>query len=178
MKFSTYELVLIGIFSALFCIIGPINIPIGPIPLSLMSFILFLSIYLIGYKLATFSYLIYILIGFMGLPVFTGFSGGFSKLISPTGGYIVGFIFTSIISGYLLAKTNNRLLSILYMLIGTAILYFFGTIWFSVISENRYIIEILKICVTPFILVDLVKILIVAFIAPMLQKKLKIALKN
>ena len=89
------DLTLIALMAALTCILGPMSIalPFTPVPISFTNLVIYFSIMVIGMKRGTISYLVYLLIGAVGLPVFSGFSGGLAKLAGPTGGYLVGFIF-------------------------------------------------------------------------------------
>lgn len=79
--FSTQRLVLIAMVTAITCILAPfsIPIPISPVPISLTNLVLLISVYVLGWKDATVSFLIYLLIGAAGLPVFSGFAGGLAK---------------------------------------------------------------------------------------------------
>ena len=89
---KTYEITITALMTAVTCILAPMSIPIGPVPISFTNLAIYLSLYLLGWKKGTISYLIYLLIGLVGLPVFSGFTGGPAKLAGPTGGYIIGFI--------------------------------------------------------------------------------------
>ncbi|MFR3344509.1 MAG: biotin transporter BioY [Anaerobutyricum sp.] len=81
-----------AIMAALMCILGPMSIPIGAVPISFTNLVIYLTVYLLGAKKGCISYLIYMLLGVVGLPVFSGYTGGIAKLAGPTGGYLVGFI--------------------------------------------------------------------------------------
>lgn len=167
---STRDLVFTGLFSAIFCILAPFSIPIGEVPVSITNFIIYIAIYVLGWKKATLSYIIYLLLGFVGLPVFSGFTGGLSKLVSPTGGYLIGFIITAIVSGIIIEKFNfKKIPSILGMIIGLAITYIFGTGWLA-LGMGRTFTEALFIGVIPFLLGDFAKIIIGAFIGPQFRK--------
>lgn len=89
-KTSTYAMVVTALMAAVTCILAPLSVPIGPVPISLTNFAIYLSLYLLDWKKGTLSYLIYLLLGLVGLPVFSGFTGGLAKLAGPTGGYIIG----------------------------------------------------------------------------------------
>ena len=79
-------------------------------------------------KAGTISYLVYLLIGLVGVPVFSGFTGGPAKLAGPTGGYLVGFLFMALIAGYFIDRfSRNHILQVLGMILGTAVCYLFGT---------------------------------------------------
>ena len=75
-KTSTYAMVVTALMAAVTCILAPLSVPIGPVPISLTNFAIYLSLYLLDWKKGTLSYLIYLLLGLVGLPVFSGFTGG------------------------------------------------------------------------------------------------------
>ena len=79
-----------ALMTAVMCILSPLSIPIGPVPITLSVACVFLCVYTLGAKLGSVACGIYILLGLVGLPVFSGFAGGPAKLFGPTGGYIVG----------------------------------------------------------------------------------------
>lgn len=177
MNFKTKELVIMALFAGIFCVLGPIALPIGPVPISLTNFVLYISVYVIGGKKTTTSYLIYLLLGGVGLPVFSGYGSGLGKLLGVTGGYLIGFIFTSIVTGIIIYKFyNNKIISIAGMFLGLLICYAFGTAWFAFLNGDKTIFEIIKLCVIPFIALDCVKILISAFIGPVLKTKIHSAI--
>lgn len=174
MKLSTYELALTALVSAVFCIMGPLSLPIGPVPISLTGLVLYLSLYIIGCKKTFIAYGIYMLMGAIGLPVFSGFAGGLGKIMGPTGGYIAGFFFTALLSGAVIDRYySNKIISVLGMYAGLIVLYAFGTAWFALISDDNTVYEILKKCVIIFIPGDSIKILISAFMGPVLKKRIK-----
>ena len=98
---STKRMALIGVMAAATCIVAPFSIPIpvSPVPLSLTTLVLYTAVYVLGTKDAFFSYVTYLLLGFAGLPVFSGFAGGAAKLAGPTGGYLIGFLFMIPLTG-------------------------------------------------------------------------------
>ena len=91
-KNKTYALAMTALMAAVTCVLAPMAIPIGPVPISLTNLAIYLSLYLLGWKWGTASYVVYMLIGMVGVPVFSGFTGGLGKLAGPTGGYIIGFV--------------------------------------------------------------------------------------
>lgn len=161
-----YQLTSCALITALICIFAPISVPIGPIPISLTNLILYFAIYLLGFKGTTISYTVYLLLGIVGLPIFSGGVGGPAKVAGPTGGYLVGFFFITIISGLVFEKTKGKAripLTILSMIISTAICYAFGTIWFIYQTDYTFSAA-LAVCVYPFIPFDLAKIAIASFL--------------
>lgn len=172
-KLTIYQMSTMALMDALFCILGPMSIPIGAVPISFTNFVVYLAVYLLGTKLGTLSYLIYLLLGTAGLPVFSAYSGGLAKLAGPTGGYLIGFIFMAIISGIFIKKSHGKpLFSILGMAIGTVVAYLFGTIWF-IVEANCTLWYALTVCVFPFLLGDAVKILLASNIGPLIRSALQ-----
>ena len=103
---KTYEMTVTALMTAVTCILAPLSIPIGPVPISFTNLAIYLSLYLLGWKRGTISYLVYLLIGLVGVPVFSGFTGGIGKLAGPTGGYIIGFIAMAVIAGLVIDKCH------------------------------------------------------------------------
>lgn len=178
---KTIHIALVGVMAAVMCILGPLAIPIGPVPISLTNFVIYIALYALGWKKGTLSYLIYILIGLAGLPVFSGFAGGIGKVAGPTGGYIVGFILMSVIAGYVIEKyTANTVkgvvLCFLAMLGGTVVCYAFGTIWYVQIAmENHSLASYyaaMSVCVFPFFIGDLIKMAAALLLGPQIRKSL------
>ena len=91
-KFTIYQIAMIAVMTAVTCVLAPLSIPIGPVPISLTNLVIYFSLYILGTKKGTISYVIYLLIGLVGIPVFSSFTGGPGKLFGPTGGYLIGFI--------------------------------------------------------------------------------------
>lgn len=76
---KTYEITMTALMAAVTCILAPLSIPIGPVPISFTNLAIYLSLYLLGWKRGTISYLVYLLIGLVGVPVFSGFTGGIGQ---------------------------------------------------------------------------------------------------
>lgn len=170
---STKTLVLIALMTAITCILAPLSIPlpISPVPITLTNLVLYFSIYLLGWKNATISYVIYLLLGIVGLPVFSGFSGGLGKVAGPTGGYLVGFLFITVLSGIIVEKfEQNRLMCVVGIVIGLAICYILGTLWLAVQMDMTFVAA-LSIGVLPYLLGDAVKIIVAVLVAPSIKKR-------
>lgn len=168
---KTYSLVSIALMAAVTCILAPLSIPIGPVPISLTNFAIYISLYILDWKKGTISYLIYLLIGLVGCPVFSGFTGGIEKLAGPTGGYIIGFIPMAIIAGIAINKFQKKWVHFIGMIIGTVVCYAFGILWFC-LQSGTPVIAALSICVFPFIPGDLIKMIIAIFVATKIREKL------
>lgn len=174
-QFTTRRLVLIAMVTAITCIIAPFSIPIpvSPVPISLTNLILLISIYILGFKDATISFLIYLLLGAFGLPVFSGFTGGMGKIAGPTGGYLIGFIFMTIIAGIFVERfANRRILIVTGMVLATLVAYFFGTVWLAFQMELPFTAA-LSIGVIPYLPGDTAKIILAVLTGPLLRSRLQ-----
>lgn len=171
-KLTTYQIVVTALFAALMCIFGPLAVPIGPVPISLTNLVIYLAIFLLGTKLGTLSYVIYLLLGVAGLPVFSGYAGGIGKLAGPTGGYLIGFIPMAIICGVAIEKwTKNNIIIAGGMVIGTLVAYALGTVWFVLMMDCE-VWYALTVCVFPFLIGDGIKIAISLILGSTLRKRL------
>ena len=171
-KSKIYGLSMTAVMAAVTCVLAPMSIPIGPVPISFTNLAIYLSLYLLGWKRGTVSYLVYVLIGMVGVPVFSGFTGGMGRLLGPTGGYIVGFIPMALIAGAVIDRFRNRGLQLAGMIAGTAVCYAFGTAWYC-FQAGSSVGAALGLCVFPFIPGDLVKMLIAMALGPMIRSRLE-----
>ena len=168
-KITTQQMALVAIMTALTCILAPFSLPIGPVPISLTNLVIYFSLYLLGWKFGTLSYVIYLLIGLVGVPVFSGFTAGPAKLFGPTGGYLIGFIPMAIIAGIVIDKyTEKWLLCLLAMIIGTIVCYALGTTWLAY-EAKMDMMAALWAGVIPFIPGDLIKMALAILIAPKIR---------
>lgn len=174
-KLSTKTIALIGVMTAVICILGPLSVPLpfSPVPLSLTTFALYLAIYVLGTKMSLICYFLYLLIGFVGVPVFSSFSAGPAKLLGPTGGYLIGFFFLVLSSGIFIEKwPDKKALHLVGMIIGNLICYLFGTAWLAYQAGLDFK-SALWAGVIPFIPGDLIKIILALLIGSQIHKKLR-----
>lgn len=158
--------------TAVTCILGPLSIPLpfSVVPISFTNLAIYFTVFLLGWKKGTISYLIYLLIGFVGLPVFSGFSGGAGKIAGPTGGYLAGFLFLAIISGLFIEKFKGKIyMYAAGMVLGLVITYLFGTVWLAV-QLGLDFKEALFMGVIPYIPGDIIKITVALILGPVLRK--------
>lgn len=170
-KNNTYLLCATAVMTAVTCVLAPLSIPVGPVPVSFTNLAIYLSLYLLGWKMGTVSLLMYLLIGAIGVPVFSGFSGGLGKLLGPTGGYIIGFLPMAILSGMVIEMCRSRIAQFAAMVLGTSICYALGTAWFCTLMDIG-VSAALGMCVFPFIPADIAKIVIAMIVGPALKKRL------
>ncbi len=170
----TTDIVYIGVFAVLIAICSWISIPMT-VPFTLQTFGVFMAVEVLGGKRGTLAVLVYILLGAIGIPVFSGFRGGLGVLLQSTGGYIIGFLFSALviwgIESILGKKTWVRILA---MAAGLAVCYALGTIWFMAVYSRANgpvgLGTVLGWCVIPFIIPDLVKIALAWLVAPQIRR--------
>lgn len=179
----TYDTVLIAMFAALMAVCAWITVPspiIGGVPFTLQTFALFASIGLLGTRRSFTAVLVYIVIGAIGVPVFSNFRGGFSVLIGTTGGYILGFLVSTIVSGFFIARFGKKVLPLaIGMALGAIAYYIFGTaqyclVWMHGGGEASVVAALTK-CVIPFLIPDALKIALAIVLTKALDGKVKIA---
>ena len=171
--FSVRKMAIIALMTAVLCILAPISIPvfISPVPISLGVLAIYLTAYVLSPVDATISVIIFILLGTFGLPVFSGYSGGLSKLVGPTGGYIIGFLFTVYISSLFIHMKKGIIFDVIGMITGLALCYILGTIWFSY-QQGKGFIASLLLCVVPFLIGDAIKIIVAVILGTQINKRL------
>lgn len=174
---NTAEITMIALMTAVTCILGPLSIPIGPVPVSFTNLVIFLAVILLGLKRGTISYLVYLLIGLTGVPVFSAFTGGPAKLFGPTGGYLIGFIFLALIEGFFVerfrdADARNR--TVMYcvgIILGMAVTYLFGTVWLAYQAQMSFSAA-LAAGVLPFLPGDLAKMIAAVALGPVIRQRI------
>ena len=158
------NITMIGLMAALITICSWISIP-TTVPFTMQTFAIFFSISLLGGKRGFLSVLVWLLLGAVGLPVFSGFTGGIGKFMNVTGGYLLGFLLSALliwkITHFLGTKTPTLIIS---MTLGMISCYVIGTLWFYMMAlhsgNTTSVFAILMSCVIPFILPDIIKILL------------------
>ncbi len=167
---SVRQIATTALFIALLSIGSMIYLPIGPIPYTLQTFFVFLAGILLGKKWGTIAIAVWILLGLIGIPVFSQGRAGVMILLSPTGGFLIGFLAASFTMGWYLEKKKNVFSNALASIfIGLFWIYLFGGVGFYLHSiwviHNPYSWqEIFQYAIAPFILVDLVKGVLAALV--------------
>ena len=189
---KAYSMTSIALMAAVICVVGPFTLPIGPVPITLAPLAILLSVYILGTKKGTIALLIYLLIGAVGVPVFSGFTGGVGKLAGPTGGYLIGYIFFALIAGWFIHRFYDKVviqflgmvagwfihrfydkvvIQFLGMVLALAVLYAFGTAWLAY-SAGMTFGAALAVGVLPFIVFDLIKIVIAIVLGRAVRNRL------
>ncbi len=178
------EITFVAMGMALIAVCSWISVPSllpSMVPFTMQTFAVCLVAALFGLRLGLWTVGCYILLGLIGAPVFTGFRGGPAVLLGPTGGYIVGFLFTALAVGLGSDRHgNNTLALVLSMAAGIALCYVFGTAWFIFVYSRRSgavgILTALSWCVFPYLIPDGIKIALAVLLArrlrPFVRKRL------
>lgn len=181
---ATYNICITAMFVAIIAVCAWLAIPISAISITLQTMGVCLAAALLGWKRGVIAVVAYILLGLVGVPVFTGPKGGVAVLAGVTGGYIVGFLFTALIVGIVsdLVKNRKKIFQIIFlavsMVVGIAVCYAFGTGWFVVVygmknAEPITVAAALDVCVFPYIIPDLIKVAVATALAVTLKRFIK-----
>lgn len=160
----------IAITSVIITICAWLTIP-SAVPFTMQTFGIFFALLFLGGKKGTASIAIYLLLGAVGLPVFSGFSGGIGHIFGATGGYILGFLLSGFI--YMIFEKfwgKSIKISILALILGLFACYLFGTAWFTIYKGNMSFLSAVYICVIPFIIPDLLKLTLAVIVFQKLKK--------
>ncbi len=164
---SVRDMALCGLFAAITAILAPISIPIGAVPITIGVFAVLLTGAVLKPGYAFLSQVVYLLIGAVGLPVFSGFSGGIQKIAGPTGGYLIIYpvmawlaaLVTQTAFKKITGKNKAALRTIgvfCGMLVSVAICYVTGTLWYS-LQSGTSVMQAAAVTAVPFIPWDILK---------------------
>lgn len=169
------NLTLTAIFTALIAVLTFITIPnpVTGVPITLQTFAVCLTGFFLGAKFGTISVVAYILIGLAGVPVFAGFKAGISVIAGPTGGFLIGFIFMSLICGCA-KKLNNQFIQMFLGVCGLLICHLLGVVQYSLYSKSSLIASFLAVSL-PFLLKDIISVVVALYASKAVNRLL---LKN
>ena len=158
------NMALCALFAALMAVCAWITVPVGDIAITMQTFGIFLTLGVLGGKRGTVAISIYLLLGIVGLPVFSGFQGGIGALLGVTGGYIAGFLATALIYWLITALGRNQeIFRLLGMVVGLLACYLFGTLWFQfgyLSYGDLSLGAVLLKCVVPYLVPDAAKLIL------------------
>ncbi len=172
MRITLRDMTLTALMAAAICLLAPWSFPVGPIPITLATFAVYIVSSVVSWKHGTLAVLIYLLLGLTGLPVFSGCAGGLQRLVGPTGGYLLGYLPCALIIGCTVDRFPRAKWAYPFaMVVGTAALYVLGTAWY-VISTGTPLGPALLACVVPFLPGDALKVVLTSLIARPLRQRL------
>ena len=171
---KTYDIVYIAVFAVIMAICSWISIP-AAVPFTLQTFGVFIAVGVLGGKRGSLSVLVFILLGAIGIPVFANFSGGIGVLAGPTGGYIIGFLFSALLMWAMEKLPGKKsVMQIVSMIAGLIVCYAFGTVWFVIVYGRMNgpigFTAAVASCVVPFIIPDIIKIALAYVLSRKLRK--------
>ena len=166
------NMALCGLFTAVLTVCAWLSVPMGDTVITLQTFGIFLTLGLLGGKRGSLAVLVYLLLGAVGAPVFSGFRGGLGALLGTTGGYIFGFMLTSLVYWLLTAWKDSPAVRLIAMALGLLVCYVCGSAWYvlgylggNALSLGAVVLK----CVLPYLVPDAVKV----FFAWVLTRRLK-----
>lgn len=155
-----------------------ITVPFGPVPFTLQTFSITLIAFIATPRQATIAIITYILLGAIGVPIFSSMRGGIGVLIGPTGGFLIGYALTlpfiTLACNKLKSKLSKTPQMLAYLLLGilmTGIAYTIGTAQYMIVANVSFAVA-LTVTVVPFVLIDLTKIAVALAFSLMLNKHL------
>lgn len=174
----TIDLVYIALGAVLIAICSWISIP-TVVPFTLQTFAIFFVLSVLGGKRGTLAIFIYVFLGAVGVPVFANFTSGIGILLGNTGGYIVGFIFMGLVFWLIVHFLGKKLwVEILAEVLGLLVCYSFGTVWFLTVytqaNTDVTLATVLSWCVIPFIIPDIIKLVLALTLSRRLSPVLKL----
>ena len=167
MKTKTYNLVSCGVMTALIAVLSQISIPLpSGVPITLQTFVIALAGFFLGSCFSAVSVAAFIVLGAVGLPVFSGFKGGLSVLTGLTGGFIFGFILLAVFCGI---KRDKLWLNIIFSVIGLALCHLCGTIQYMLLANMEFIPAFLLVS-APYLIKDIISIGVAKWVAILMTK--------
>lgn len=164
--------IVVALFASIIGILAQITIPLPIIPITGQTLAIGLSATILGSKFGTYAVCLYCLMGAIGLPVYSNLSSGFSVLLGPTGGFIIGFIPTAYLTGYILEKTSFRIVTAMIAnTAGMIITLSIGTVWYKVYADISWVAAF-STAFAPFVIVGLLKAYLASFIGIAVRKQL------
>ena len=172
---TTKGMIYASLFGALTAIGALISIPLQPVPIVLCNLFLNIAAALLGGSLGALSQVIYIILGGLGLPVFSGGKAGFGVLLGPTGGYLVGFVIGAFLIGKLieLKKAPGFIWLAFSMAAGLSVIYAVGVLQLSLVAKLS-LEKALAMGVLPFLPGDVLKIIAAAIVTLKTRDKVRL----
>jgi biotin transport system substrate-specific component len=179
-RLSVRDMAFIALFAALTAVCSGLTIALpGTVPFTMQTFAVFAAVAMLGGLRATLCVLVYLLLGAIGLPVFSGFQGGLGVLLGKTGGYLVGFLAIGL-TLWCFERLFGRSKWVLpaALIVGLLLCYAFGTAWFLAVYTRQSgavgLGAVLGWCVWPFVVPDLIKMSLALLLAQRLKKHVRI----
>jgi len=171
-KLSINEMCQIGIFVTIIIVCAWISIPMPyGVPMTLQTFAILLAGMVLGPRKGAIAAMIYVLLGAIGIPVFTAFTGGLGVIFGRTGGFILAFPVVALAAG-VGGRRKNVFWLILWLVIGTILLFIGGMLMFSFVTSSSLVVSF-TLVVVPFIPTEIIKIMMVVILGKVIKKTIK-----
>lgn len=173
------DIILCAVFASITSILAQISIPIPftTVPLTMQIFSVALTGMVLGSKKGFISIMMYLILGAIGMPVFSQMRGGIGILIGPRGGFLLGCPFMAFIVGLVSERSSSKIHIILSMVVGLIVIYTMGTMMFSLVTKSS-VYQSLLACVLPFVLADIIKLILAVNVGVVIVKRVNIGVKS
>lgn len=173
-RITTKSIILTAMFAAVLAVLSQLSIPMpSGVPVTLQTFAVALTAYVLGWKMGLASMAVYILLGAVGVPVFAGFRGGVQALAGMTGGFIWGFLFMALLCGLAMGQKKKGML-VLLSAAGLALCHLLGVLQFMLVSGNSFAASAMMVSV-PYLAKDVISAALAYFLALAVRRALKAA---
>jgi len=177
LKLSTRDLIITALFTSLTAVGGIMSIPIGPISITLQTLFVILAGLILGAKLGALSQITYVLLGLVGLPIFSGGNGGLGSIVRPSFGFLIGYIVAAYVIGKLTEKNKSLSRIICSVILGSFIIYLIGVPYFyfiytSYLGKSINFYKAMQYACIPFIPGDIIKAVVAITLAGQLIPRL------
>ena len=173
-KISIYDMAEAAVFAAVIAVSAQIQFPLpSGVPVTLQTLAVALCGYCLTIRMGMSAILVYILIGLVGAPVFSGFTGGVAVLFGKTGGFIIGFVFLVFACGAA-SEAEKKSVRIVFGLIGLILCHLVGTLWYAFLTESSVLSAAVLVSL-PFILKDAICVVSAVFLSPRLKSAIAAA---
>ena len=171
---KTTTMTRIALMAAVLCILAPISIPVpvSSVALTLATFVLYLMAYILKPRQVLTVVGIYLLLGAVGLPVFSGYMAGISRFAAPGGGYLIGYLFLAGISSWFVQKYSAVSMQVIGMFLGTLVMYTLGTLWMANTTGISFL-SALPAGMLVFLPLDILKIILASYIGRKIRLYIK-----
>ena len=172
MNTKVRKMVLCSLMAALMAVCAWISVPIPPVTFTLQTFGVLMALGMFGGKWGTVSILLYLAMGLVGLPVFSGFRSGAAALLDANGGFLWGFVILAFLCG-LAARFNKTNISVIMGIVGVILCHLTGIIQYCFVSQVDFVKAFLVVSL-PFLPKDLLLAVLSVFLAKKIEKRLKL----
>lgn len=160
-----------SLFAALMCILSPWTIPIGIVPMSLSLFAVVLTAVVLGWRKSVVAVFVYIMIGAVGLPVFSGWQSGLAVLAGPTGGYVWSYVAVCAIVGKCADMGFGRYMMFVIGFVSLIVCYMCGIVQYMAVT-GATLMQAMTVCVYPFVVLDIIKIVVAVILGETIRRRL------